>query len=87
MPLYACSKCQTVDNTALSRYWQTEMEAHKAGIKHEPLCSSCDPQIGKWHGRFPRERADSGGWEPNPKMPRYLQRIDPNAAYSGPRET
>ena len=87
MPLYACSKCQTVENTALGGYWEQQIDAAEAGKQHEPLCSGCDPKIGKWHGRFPRNRADDGTWEPDPIMPRYLRRIDPNAAYSGPRQT
>lgn len=51
MPLFACSRCGVVENTALSLYWID------AGQK-PPLCSECNPRIGRWHGRFPRERAD-----------------------------
>jgi hypothetical protein len=25
--------------------------------KTEPLCSECDPKIGKWHGEFKKESA------------------------------
>jgi hypothetical protein len=32
-----------------------QMAAHKAGVKHDPLCSQCDPEIGQWHGKFPRK--------------------------------
>ncbi len=29
------------------------------GGEEEPLlCSECDPEIGKWHGCFPKESAD-----------------------------
>ena len=64
MPLFACSKCNAVENTALSRFWETQLRAYEAKTKHEPLCSECDPAIGKWHGRFPKVRADNGDWEP-----------------------
>lgn len=49
MPLFMCSKCGCVENTALSHYWQ----AGKVGA----LCSECDPAIGQWHGRFPKRSA------------------------------
>ena len=47
MPLFKCSKCGGVENTACSNYW--------AGAT---LCSACDPKIGKWHGLFPRLNPD-----------------------------
>ena len=50
MPLFACSKCNTVENTAISHFWSRG--------DGPALCSACDPKIGKWHGRFPRESAD-----------------------------
>lgn len=49
MPLYECSKCGVVDNTALANFW--EAYAHGGPL----LCSACDPQIGQWHGKFARE--------------------------------
>lgn len=55
MPLYRCTKCNIVENTALGGYWQQQMMAQRAGTKHEPLCSQCDPNIGQWHDKFPRE--------------------------------
>lgn len=48
MSLYICTKCQVIENTALSSYWWN----------HQHLCSKCDPDIGKWHGRFEREIFD-----------------------------
>lgn len=57
MPLFMCRKCGSVENTALSNYWTTEMEAYRAGKRHEPLCSACDPEIGAWHGQFERRLA------------------------------
>lgn len=52
MPLFKCSQCGGVDNTALTNYAvRTTCEGKPA------LCSECDPEIGKWHGRFPRRPA------------------------------
>jgi hypothetical protein len=64
MPLFACDKCNTVENTALGDYW-----VH-AGKDEPVLCSECS--TGTWHGRFPKERADSGNWEPD--RGRFLRR-------------
>jgi hypothetical protein len=58
MPLFMCRKCGSVENTALSNYWTTQMSAYEAGEKHEPLCSACDPDIGAWHNQFPRRSAE-----------------------------
>lgn len=57
MPLYMCSKCGSVENTALGGYWRQQMEAFEAAKPHEPLCSACDPDLGEWHGYFPRRSA------------------------------
>jgi hypothetical protein len=46
MPLYECSKCHAVENTALTNFWMD------LGKDRPPLCSACDPDIGKWHGKF-----------------------------------
>jgi len=54
MPLFPCSKCNCVEDTALSHYWSARLR------QRFPLCSACDPAIGKWHGEFPRESAE--GW-------------------------
>lgn len=68
MPLFACSKCGCVENTALGNYW-------RAASRGEPvLCSECDPAIGHWHGRFPKEPA-SDGWRPDPRKPHFLERV------------
>ena len=57
MPLFACSKCGCVENTALSEYWyQTAVE------KVDPLCSACDPEIGEWHGKFDQRSAAGMLW-------------------------
>lgn len=49
MPCFRCSKCGCVENTAACNYWNKE--------KGKALCSECDPEIKKWHGRFPKESA------------------------------
>jgi len=50
MPLFKCSKCGAVENTALGAYWAQK-------CRGEPvLCSECD--TGTWHGQFPKESAE-----------------------------
>jgi len=57
MSLFKCSRCDCVEDTALSHYWSARL--HQA----PPLCSACDPKIARWHGEFPREPAK--GWVAN----------------------
>ncbi|HEY6259001.1 MAG TPA: hypothetical protein VIY51_24755 [Xanthobacteraceae bacterium] len=52
MPLFACSKCNCVEDTALCHYWGARLRQTAA------VCSACDPAIGEWHGEFPREPAE-----------------------------
>jgi hypothetical protein len=54
MPLFPCSKCNCVEDTALCHYWSARLRQTSA------VCSSCDATIGKWHGEFPKESAQ--GW-------------------------
>jgi hypothetical protein len=54
MPLFPCSKCNCIEDTALCHYWSARMRQTPA------VCSACDPTIGKWHGEFARETAE--GW-------------------------
>jgi hypothetical protein len=54
MPLFPCSKCNCIEDTALSHYWSARLRQKAA------LCSACDPTIGKWHGEFAKESAQ--GW-------------------------
>lgn len=66
MPLFKCSHCGCVENTALGSYWPNP---------HSALCSEC--ATGKWHGQFPKETAcgwkrgddgflyQDGGWKPS----------------------
>jgi hypothetical protein len=44
MPLFNCSQCGVIENTALGAYWNKLR-------KNEPvLCSECS--TGEWHGKF-----------------------------------
>jgi hypothetical protein len=52
MPLFLCSKCSCVEDTALCRYWGARLRQTAAE------CSACDPAIGRWHGEFPRGPAE-----------------------------
>ncbi len=49
MSLFRCSKCGCGEETALCNYWSIRVR------DGDPLCSACDPKIGKWHGEFPRD--------------------------------
>jgi hypothetical protein len=46
MSLFQCSKCGCAEDTALCHYWSARLRGTA------PLCSACDPKIGKWHGDF-----------------------------------
>lgn len=53
MSLFECSNCHCIENTACCNYWSlVHLE------KKPPLCSECDPAIGKWHGRFTKKSAE-----------------------------
>ena len=54
MPLFPCSKCNCIEDTALCHYWSARLRQTSA------VCSACDPTISKWHGEFPKESAQ--GW-------------------------
>jgi hypothetical protein len=58
MPLFMCSRCGCVDNTATSKFWEQQMTAVELGIEHKPLCAECSPQVRRWHGHFPRKLAE-----------------------------
>jgi hypothetical protein len=53
MPLFNCTSCAAIENTALSKYW-TDLYRRDKSVPFNPLCSKCDPRIGKWHGNFER---------------------------------
>jgi len=46
MPLFTCSGCGAVENTALGDYWNARREGRPV------RCSEC--ATGAWHGRFPK---------------------------------
>lgn len=56
MSIFKCSKCGCVENTALSRYWVRDFD------KELPLCSECDPKIGKWHDSFDKKNVSEVGY-------------------------
>src|ERR1700694_3644453 len=48
MATFRCSECGCDEDTALCNYWSDRVR------DIPPVCSVCDPKIGKWHGQFPR---------------------------------
>ena len=66
MPLFRCTKCGCVENTAISGYWNRHIK-HRDGRhicpqeefdkKFPPLCSECDPDINQWHDSFEKKSA------------------------------
>lgn len=70
MPLFACTKCDAIDNTAISEYWQQQLEARDKGEDFQPKCSEC--YAGTWHGQFPKNFAKVEGYVPDPKMPGFI---------------
>ena len=49
MSIFQCGACGCADDTALCRYWSARVR------DAVPICSVCDPKIGRWHDQFPRE--------------------------------
>jgi hypothetical protein len=49
MSLFVCEECNVIENTATSRYWVRNVDGDGRA-----LCSQCDPELGQWHGVFPR---------------------------------
>jgi hypothetical protein len=48
MSLFQCEICGCVENTACSNYYWDKSNGDLG------RCSACDPDFGKWHGRFAR---------------------------------
>jgi hypothetical protein len=48
MATFRCSSCGCDDDSALCNYWSDRVR------DIPPVCSACDPKIGRWHGQFPR---------------------------------
>lgn len=71
MPLFNCTKCGAVENTALSGYWSAYY-GRDPSVPFQPLCSKCDPDIGEWHGRFPRKFEPVADQSLAPGAPRLL---------------
>ena len=61
MSLFQCYECGCRENTATSNFW-TRMDGGWRGVESKPwmLCSACDPDIGKWHDKFPRQFLPKG---------------------------
>ncbi|MCT9125364.1 hypothetical protein [Cupriavidus gilardii] len=71
MPLFRCTQCGCVENTATGAYWWRK---HKA---KPVLCSECDS--GQWHGLFPKKDAtgmvvDENGflWSTHEQAPDHI---------------
>ena len=57
MSLFACSRCDTIDNTALGNFHVLVLSGNP------PLCSVCDPEINEWHNQFPRRNLTAGKYQ------------------------
>lgn len=61
MPLFKCTKCGCIDNTAAAgSYWQDRENAQ---------CAECF--TGKWHDLFPKETPKEKGLIPDPHFPPF----------------
>lgn len=67
MPLFVCSECHAIENTAIGHYWSRHNhERDPEKWPAEPLCSGCMPEWmremrhieGDWHGQFPKVIAE-----------------------------
>lgn len=78
MPLFNCTSCAAIENTALSNYWVDQHRKDKS-VPFNPLCSKCDPRIGEWHGRFERTYEPVAEQSLAPGAPRLLNAMRPAA--------
>lgn len=63
MSLFQCYECGCRENTATCNFWsRMDAAGQWRGVESKPwmLCSACDPDIGKWHGMFPRRFLPKG---------------------------
>jgi hypothetical protein len=60
MSLFQCEACGCRENTACCHYWISYSKEDKRS-----LCSACDPDIGEWHGIFPRLILPKGQFKTN----------------------
>lgn len=74
MPLFNCTSCGAIENTALCNYWPTLSRRDKS-VPFNPLCSKCDPNIGVWHGRFARAYEPVSEESLAPGAPRLLNAL------------
>ena len=66
MPLFACAKCDVVENTALCDYWVQQKDYYEANGTmdgFEGVCSEC--KTGQWHGEFEKRTADQTAYIEN----------------------
>lgn len=59
MPLFECTECSVVENTALCDYWVQQKEHYEETGSLEGfagICSEC--RSGKWHGEFGKRTVD-----------------------------
>jgi hypothetical protein len=73
MSLFRCEECGCVENTATSNYWGRQYTEKREPGDTRKLCSECDPEVGVWHGEFPKESAngwkiDAQGWVWHPDV-------------------
>lgn len=61
MPLFKCSDCGCVENTACGNFWCS---------RDRPTCSECD--TGVWHGKFEKVDADASGYVPEDGDPQFI---------------
>lgn len=54
MPLFKCSICGSMENTALGHYWMPKSEGNPV------MCSECE--TGTWHGRFEKKTPEAAGY-------------------------
>lgn len=69
MPLFHCTNCGCVENTAVGNFWS---------CRTAPQCSEC--KTGMWHGKFVKQSAvgyqlDTDGflWGPDEQVPSHIK--------------
>ncbi len=55
MPLFVCSQCGCVDNTALAKGYWGAVDA-QGNVFRDKRCTEC--KTGVWHNKFPKEKYD-----------------------------
>jgi hypothetical protein len=67
MPLFECSRCAMVDNTAMeNNFWESQRD------NSSPLCTTCYGP-GHWHGKFPRLTVRESNAMPGAKPVEYTR--------------